>query len=56
MELYRWQVMTACREVWRHRRQIRLRSDVNDQIHSYGYVEEEVAMEQPSPVEKQFVS
>lgn len=41
------QMVTAGREVWRHRRQIRVRADVQNQVHSDDYVEEEVAMEEP---------
>lgn len=42
-----WQVITAGREVRRYRRQIRVRPDVQDQIHADEYVEQEMTMEQP---------
>lgn len=42
-----WQVVTASREVGRHRRQVPVSPHVQDQIHTDQYVEQEVAMEQP---------
>jgi hypothetical protein len=47
MEFYWRQMMTAGWKVWRNRRQVMLRSNLNHEIHSYGSVEEEVTMQQP---------
>jgi len=42
-----WQMVTAGREIRWYRRQIRMRSHVQNQIHANQYVEQEMAMEQP---------
>lgn len=47
-----WQMITAGREVRRYRRQIRVRSHVQNQVHANQYVEQEVAMEQPVAYKK----
>lgn len=40
-------MVTTGREVWRNRRQIGGRTDLEDQVHSYHDVEQEVTVEQP---------
>lgn len=40
-------MVTTGREVWRNRRQIGGRTDLEDQVHSYHDVEKEVTVEQP---------
>lgn len=46
------QVITAGREVRRHRRQVAVRPHVQDQVHADQNVEQEVTMEQPVSCEQ----
>lgn len=41
------QMVSASWEVWWHGWQVGLRTHVDNQVHSYGDVEQEVTMEQP---------
>lgn len=46
------QVVTAGREVGRHRRQVPVRAHMQYQVHANQYVEQEVTVEQPVSCEE----